>query len=136
MDRSNLATPFVGARVADPSIVAPLGFVLRLTVMLSATFISCPDELRNETSTGNVSPGRAYGNRSTRRDNPATVPAVVTAWPASAGRNCPGDRREELQPLFASTATLAPSANRSLSRFTEVPPFERICVVAIWSPSL
>ena len=59
MERSNLATPFTGAFVADPSSVAAVGLVLSLTVMLSATFINWPDELRNDTSTGNVSPGRA-----------------------------------------------------------------------------
>src|SRR6267378_7014089 len=122
MDRSNLATPFVGARVAEPSIVDPVGFVLRLTVMLSATFISCPDELRNETSTGNVSPGSAYGNRSTLSDNPATVPAVVKACPASDVRDCLADGADELQAWFASTATVAPSANSCLMRFTETPP--------------
>src|SRR5712671_618598 len=121
MERSNLATPFVGARVVDPSMVAVVGFVLRLTVTLSATFISCPDALRNDTSTGNVSPGRAYGKRSTLSDSPATVPAVVASRPA-AGRDCPADGADELQAWFASTATVAPSANSCLMRFTEIPP--------------
>src|SRR2546425_4146148 len=134
MEKSNLATPFTGARTFDPDRIAPVGLVLKLTVMLSATFISCPVESRNDTTTGNVSPGSAYGNRSTLSDNPATVPAVVRARPVSDVR--PAGVADELQPWFASTATVAPSANRSLIRFTEIPPSnELVCWPGrgIWS---
>src|SRR3954462_6753600 len=126
MDTSNRATPLVGAMVADPRRVAAVGLVLSLMVMLSATFISCPAELRNETITGNVSLTRAYGKRSTLSDNPAVVPGVVplgaavTAWPVWSVRTCPADGPGELQAFANSEA--APSATMSFNRFTENPP--------------
>src|SRR5436305_7758069 len=84
MERSNLATPFTTAFVVDPRRIAPVGLALRLTVMLPATFTGCPVELRNETITGNVAPGRAYGKTSTCGAKPAAVPALATSRPASS----------------------------------------------------
>src|SRR4051794_15196878 len=121
MARSNLAMPLAGAFVIDPTRVAAVGLVLSLMVMLSATFISCPDALRNDTTTGNGSPGRAYGKRSTFSHNPGVFPAVWTSRPASFVRICPADWPGELQAWFATSAATAPSANKSFSRFTEIP---------------
>src|ERR1044071_4536010 len=82
MERSNLATPFTRAFVVDPRRVAPVGLALSATVMLPA-FTGCPVELRDETITGNVEPGRAYGKTSTCSDEPAVGPALAT-WLAAS----------------------------------------------------
>src|SRR3954464_25579 len=115
MERSNLATPFTRAFVVDPRRIAPVGLALSLTVTVPATFASCPLDLGNETVTGNVAPGRAYGKTSTSGDEPAVaVPALATSRPVSSA--CSSEEACGPQAFTSNDATT--SVPRYFSRFT------------------
>src|SRR3954470_5380275 len=119
MERSNLATPFTRAFVVDPSRIAPVGLALSVTVTVPATFASCRVELRNETVTGKVAPGRAYGKTSTSGDEPAAaVPTLATSRPVSSA--CSSDGACAPQAFTTNDATT--SAPRYFSRFTSCSP--------------
>src|SRR3954452_14015845 len=119
MERSNLATPFTRAFVVDPRRIAPVGLALSLTVTVPATFASCPLELGNETVTGNVAPGRAYGKTSTSGDKPAVAgPTLATSRPVSSA--CSSDGACAPQAFTSNAATT--SAPRYFSRFTSCFP--------------
>src|SRR3954469_23622892 len=119
MERSNFATPFTSAFVVDPRRIAPVGLALSLTVTVPATFASCAVELRNETVTGNVAPGKAYGKTSTSGDEPAVaVPALATSRPVSSA--CSSEEACGPQAFTSNDATT--SAPRYFSRFTSCFP--------------
>src|SRR3954469_5219932 len=119
MERSNLATPFTRAFVVDPRRIAPVGLALSLTVTVPATFASCPLDLGNETVTGNVAPGRAYGKTSTSGDKPAVAgPTLATSRPVSSA--CSSDGACAPQAFTSNDATT--SAPRYFSRFTSCFP--------------
>src|SRR4051812_4872320 len=122
MERSNLATPFTRAFVVDPRRIAPVGLALSLTVTVPATFASCPLELGNETVTGNVAPGRAYGKTSTAGDKPAVAgPTLATSRPVSSASSSDG----ACAPQAFTSNDAATSAPRYFSRFTSCVPTGR-----------